>query len=218
MTKPLFLFDLDGPLIDVSERYYRLYCDLLKEANLVPISKEQYWQLKRQKISEAKIFARSSDANSADYERKRLELIESPQYMIYDRLHDGALKILEIFEKKYDLVLVTLRSSRVLLEEQLFKFDLNRYFCTVLSSGEAVSPRWKLKEKLVTDYLQGSRHVVGIVGDTETDLSAGKALGCRFKIFVDSGIREQKIFEKSQADYFLNHVLDLRQLVEEGIL
>ena len=45
-------FDLDGTLVDASERLYCLFCDLIPECTF---TKEEYWDLKRNKINHQKI-------------------------------------------------------------------------------------------------------------------------------------------------------------------
>ena len=48
-----FFFDLDGPILDVSTKYYQIYVDIVKELSGTPISKEAYWQNKRNKVPES---------------------------------------------------------------------------------------------------------------------------------------------------------------------
>ena len=52
--------DFDGPIVDVSHRYYRVYLDCLKQTKLPAhqirqLSKAEFWQLKRARIPEVKI-------------------------------------------------------------------------------------------------------------------------------------------------------------------
>ena len=44
----IFIFDLDGTLIDSSERMYMLFCELVPECKL---SKNEYWDYKRDKVN-----------------------------------------------------------------------------------------------------------------------------------------------------------------------
>ena len=48
----LAIFDLDGTLIDSSERMYKLFCELIPQTNL---TKEEYWNLCSKSISDYKI-------------------------------------------------------------------------------------------------------------------------------------------------------------------
>ena len=47
-------FDFDGTLIDVSERYYQIYCAAINTNScLIPF--EIYWNYKRERVAEEKI-------------------------------------------------------------------------------------------------------------------------------------------------------------------
>ena len=48
----IYIFDLDGTLIDSSERMYRLFCDLIPACSL---TKNEYWNYKRNKINHKKL-------------------------------------------------------------------------------------------------------------------------------------------------------------------
>jgi len=47
----LIYFDLDGPILDVSFKFHKIYTDLLGERGYTTLSKETYWQLKREHVS-----------------------------------------------------------------------------------------------------------------------------------------------------------------------
>ena len=46
------IFDLDGTIIDSSERMYRLFCKLVPQCRL---TKEEYWEYKRNKGNHKKL-------------------------------------------------------------------------------------------------------------------------------------------------------------------
>ena len=71
-------FDLDGTLIDASERLYKLFIDLIPDCKL---TKQEYWSLKRQNI-------------------KHKTIIEN----LVIKKH--FTRILESFKKKYNGILV----------------------------------------------------------------------------------------------------------------
>jgi len=83
MTGPIKLFfDLDGPILDVSERYFEVYCECLKKTSFIPLSKDNYWDKKRQKISEVEILAVAPKTELANmYSINRKKLIEDPVFL-----------------------------------------------------------------------------------------------------------------------------------------
>ncbi|MCY7334483.1 MAG: HAD family hydrolase, partial [Pseudanabaena sp. CAN_BIN31] len=59
MKKRIFT-DFDGPIMDVSERYYQVYLYCLEkirhpEQALVTLSKSEFWELKRSQVPEKEI-------------------------------------------------------------------------------------------------------------------------------------------------------------------
>lgn len=206
-------FDLDGPILDVSEKYYRVYSDILSQNGFKVLSKTEYWNAKRRKISEIEILQKSSAEPLIEiylYERKIL--IESDSYLIYDKLQDGALHVLETLCKKHKLILVTLRTYPEQLHKQLSYLNIKKYFVTVLSSGEETHPRWKIKYNLIKNFINGKMSDENIlIGDTETDVLAGKELGCK-TIAILNGIRTKELLLESNPDIIFKSIEDLLKL------
>jgi phosphoglycolate phosphatase-like HAD superfamily hydrolase len=206
-------FDLDGTLIDISEKYYRVYEDILAEAGFSTIEKKEYWNAKRQKVPEDQILA-MTDAKEfyEQYTKKRVALIESDYYLSDDCLQDGVIEVLKNFSMKYQLILVTLRRSTAQLDKQLVNLKLIDYFTDVLSSGEDLEPRWVIKYNLIREYLGSeydSSHIV--IGDTETDIKAGNEL-CFKTIAILNGIRTKELLIMSNPTFICESVGDLLNL------
>lgn len=71
--------DFDGVVVDLSERYYRVYRWRLTqvvepEQTLSPLTKEEFWALKRQKTSQTDIGLRSGLREDQLPEFKRLRM------------------------------------------------------------------------------------------------------------------------------------------------
>ena len=82
--------DLDGPVLDVSHRYYLIYSDLLKQADYLPFDHDSYWSLKRLSITEAAIVQRNMpECGVSDYLARRAQLLEDSTYLVYDLLQPG---------------------------------------------------------------------------------------------------------------------------------
>ncbi len=205
-------FDLDGPILDVSERYYHVYATLLRDYGLQPIAKDQYWDLKRKKVPEKQILAISSaEHEHARYASARKALIETPQLRALDKLQPGALEALGSLQARYPLVLVTLRSSRSDLDHQLQHLDILRFFQLVLSSGEEREPRWRIK----TDLIQPTASPGGprgyFIGDTETDILAGRHFGLP-TVAVENGIRTRELLQSFSPTWLIEGISKVTQL------
>ncbi|MFZ2631292.1 MAG: HAD hydrolase-like protein [Desulfosalsimonadaceae bacterium] len=206
----MFFWDLDGTIIDVSDRYYNLYKDIINDAGVDAIGKEAYWRAKCEAMPENEILKISgADAVFQNYHAKRISLIESEYYLSFDRLHEGIIPVLEYLSARFILVLVTLRSSPNQLNNELQRLSLKQYFTDTLSSGNQQSPRWQTKYTLIQEYMlikKGSGHFM--IGDTETDMKAGKELGLK-TIAVLNGIRTRRRLLQANPDIMLNSAKDL---------
>ncbi len=206
----MFFWDLDGTILNVSDRYYYLYKDILSNAGFDFLGKEAYWQAKRDATPESEILKLSgAEAFYQDYYTWRMSLIENDYYLSLDIVHEGVIRALEYLSMRFKLILVTLRSSRIALDDQLKRLSLSQYFIDILSSGEQQYPRWKAKYKLIQDYMskkKGSGHF--IIGDSAADIKAGNKLGLK-TIAVLNGIRSRRILKQLNPDIILNSAQDL---------
>jgi len=206
----LFFWDLDGTILDVSNRYYNLYKDILNDAGFDALGKEAYWQAKCEAMPENEILQLTgAEAFYEKYQYKRISLIESDYYLSLDKVHEGVIRALEYLSMRFKLILVTLRSSSIPLDDELKRLSLSQYFIDILSSGEQQYPRWKIKYRLIQDYMsgkKGSGHFM--IGDTETDIKTGNELGLK-TIAVLNGIRARRLLQQSNPDIMLNSAKDL---------
>jgi phosphoglycolate phosphatase-like HAD superfamily hydrolase len=199
--------DFDGPIIDVSERYYQVYQHVLREAaqnsSLSPLDKKTFWDYKRAKIPEREIGIRSGlDLEQAkEFARLRKKLVHAIEYFPLDEIHPTAIAALErLQEAGVMLGVVTMRLVRE-LEPALAKFDLERFFTAehryCIPNDHVKDDDIRDKAMLLTRaHATFKSNTVGtdaqcyMVGDTEADILAGQKLGIP-SLAVLSGIRDQ---------------------------
>src|SRR6516162_7729490 len=105
-------FDLDGPILDVSEKYYRVHQAILHDVGCPAGDKDEFWSLKRQRIAPTEILARSCPNLAARaYSQAWLTLIETLEFLRFDTIVPGAVEVLQSLGSRYHLRLVTLRRS-----------------------------------------------------------------------------------------------------------
>lgn len=179
--------DLDGTLLDISRRYYRIHQDVCREFGLSPLPFKTYWALKRQADQTVEFPALSSPRLREQLGRKRAALLETKTYLAYDRLIIGTRKTLKILDEAYEVVLITLRRNRESLEWQLDRLGLTGAFRDILASGEGDRDSRK-KLQLIRESVWHRRGLAAIAGDTETDILVGHSLGIA-TYAVSSGIR-----------------------------
>ncbi len=187
---PLFL-DLDGVLLDVSERYWRLHCDLLAPYGGARLDKATYWTRRRERQPLATVLHEGVDEDA--YRLAWLERIEAPEYLRHDTVVPGARERLVLLGRAHPLVLATLRRRRDHLLAQLETLRLRPLFADVLTArpGDAEVDDAERKARLISTSSLFRRGAI-VVGDTEVDVRAGKALGVA-TVAVLSGIRSRAL-------------------------
>jgi phosphoglycolate phosphatase-like HAD superfamily hydrolase len=206
MADNVILFDLDGTLLDIRQRFHKLHVDCLSELHGKSLSPEHYWQLKQAKTSEADILkVNHNDGLLPAYEARRKEQIEAVDYLQFDDYWDGMTFNLHNLGEKFDLVIVTLRNDPATLEWQVEHLGLRDFFPTILYPvpGDQSPVRYETKVTMVRHYY-GDRPLSGwFIGDTEVDILAGKALGLK-TCAVTFGLRNAEVMSALQPDFLAN--------------
>ncbi len=181
-------FDLDGPLLDVSERYYRVHREIVAGHPVPALGKEEFWEMKRRQVPVDALVAGADPAlTPAQYREKWLERIERPEFLAYDRVVPGALEVLRTLQERHALYLVTLRRDGETLRWQLDRLGMHPAFRQVFWGQRDGVPGCQIKvERIRTAGLARARDV--IVGDSEVDVLAGRELGM-VTIATANGIR-----------------------------
>ncbi|MEA5575372.1 HAD family hydrolase [Anabaena sp. UHCC 0451] len=207
--------DFDGPIMDVSERYYRVYQLCLQKTRypdqaVTELSKAEFWQLKRSQTPEKEIAFKSGlDAEQAqEFTKIRKQTVHTQPYFQYDSLVPDALDALsKVQQAGIDLAVMTMRRVRE-LDYAVDKYDLggffpeNRRYC--LSNDYVKTRDVEDKPLLMARALAELPPAAEtwMVGDTEADITAAKKHGIKM-IAVESGIRDRIQLELYQPDLIL---------------
>ncbi len=209
MPNPTAFLDLDGPLLDVSTRHYRVYADLCAHLGGTPLAHAEFWSAKRSKTPDAEILRRSGLSDSvAEYRASKLTRIEDPDYLRLDRLQAGAGDMLVRLAERYRVVLVTLRQRRDALQAELEALGIGRHFADVLSAPAGAAEGWEVKCALVRKAGITPEPRDFFAGDTETDIIAGKALGVS-TVAVCDGIRNESFLTALSPDWIIPTLSEL---------
>ncbi|MGQ9867156.1 MAG: HAD family hydrolase [Pseudanabaenaceae cyanobacterium] len=221
MTVRLYT-DFDGPLVDVAERYYRVYLECCErvpsDTPKLPLSKNAFWELKRAQVPEREIAWRSGfqrPEQTAEFVRWRQALVHSAPFLVYDRPWPTAIAALEeAVAAGIDLAIVTMRRHRELLPAvagyglgHLFRED--RRFCLAddyQKAGDTLD-KPQLLRRAVTQLPPCTQ--AWMVGDTEADILAAKRNNIP-SIAVTCGIRNETQLGLHHPEYI---VRDLREAI-----
>lgn len=215
--------DFDGPIMDVSERYYRVYQFCLAEARdthqtVNQLSKEEFWRLKRAQVPERQIGVMSGlyEDQARQFAQLRRQTVHTLPYLVYDKPTPGAIAALtRIQQAGIHLVVMTMRRTQE-LNAALEQYELGRFFppeCRYCLSNQYVKTQ-DIEDKplLMQQALKelSPAAQTWMVGDTEADIAAAKIHGIPV-IAVLSGIRDQERLAQYQPDQIVS---DLDEAVD----
>lgn len=172
MTKTLFL-DFDGTLIDSRVRLYELFQELVPESGL---SFEQYWDLKRQGLSQSSLLREKCSMNAEQIDIFRqcwMQKVEEQDRLALDQPLPGVGDFLDCAAGRYRLVLVTGRQHADRARNQIRDLGWSEHFSLIL-----VTAQRKAKASLILGHLTPSP-TDWMVGDSGEDILAGRELGIK---------------------------------------
>jgi phosphoglycolate phosphatase-like HAD superfamily hydrolase len=174
---PEIIVDLDGPILDVAERHFKVYCDIAAELGCALLPFETYWSQKRVPLGAKRILELT--ARPAPYEafaKRWLQEIERDVYLDIDTLQPGALTTLERWnDSGHRVVLATMRQNAVALERQLLALGLESKFHAVVVCDRLEGAIGKAESvaRVVGEVTKASYWI----GDTEVDVAAARRRG-----------------------------------------
>ncbi len=197
-------FDLDGTLLDSRCRLFTLFSDLLPGHGL---SMEEYWNLKRAKVSHETIVVETLGLPLQRWARFRLEwlaLIETPKYLALDSPFEGVDQMLrKLRGNGLSLYLATSRQFREETVQQIQRLGWPNLFTAVLVTRQRDDKAFTIRLAVP----ETSRRDI-VVGDTEKDIECGASLGLT-TIAVLSGFRNRESLEVHLPDHLFDKVTDI---------
>lgn len=195
-------FDLDGTLVDAKPRMYKLWQQLVPSSRL---SFDEYWHLKRDKISHEKLlkekFHYSGEAVEA-FLKEWMTGIEDPQLLAMDEPFAGVHGFLANCSKTNELYIVTARQFEDQAVQQISQYPWAGYITRVLVSNKANGKFDLVKELLNTDDHGW------FIGDTGKDIQTGKALGLKTAAVLSGFLSRERLLEY-HPDQIINTVINL---------
>jgi phosphoglycolate phosphatase len=221
LSKPTTIFcDFDGPIVDVSDRYYNTYQRALTDTaefyrelltsplqecsfarKLSPLTKAQFWQMKQDRIADREIARLSGmEGDEIDYFLDRvIEIVNRADLLQYDKIQPGVTWALGLLKSQgCRLILVTLRDRDEAINI-LETHGLMQLFTDIYgtSNSEAAYQNYsevktQLLKRAMRQHQVTERHLprAWMIGDTEADVLAGQTMGIA-TIALTCGIRSE---------------------------
>lgn len=197
------VFDFDGTLIDSSERMYRLFDFLIPQNEL---AKDDYWELKRNKISHERLIReRYPNMSFKKFNEEWMRLIEDKQFLLYDKVFDDTKRTLLELSNVYDLFLLTARQKKLALQEELIEMELFQFFKQILVT-EGNRTKTQTWNQFVTDISSAGKYIY--VTDMGRDVLEAKELGF-FTIGITHGFMSRECLLQYRPDYMIDNLNEL---------
>lgn len=182
----IIAFDFDGTLLDSRARHEIVMSDVLR-ANGIDMDVSGLVEFKRAGANNVDFMvSRGMDAAAARrIQSQWVARIERDEYLQHDVLYPDAIKMLDDYGARGDLILITARANAAGLQSQIDKFNLRGRFrdIYVVAPGPSASPA---KAEILSRV-----HAVCMIGDTASDADAAKTAGTKF-VFHENGFHNKK--------------------------
>lgn len=191
----IYIFDLDGTLIDSKKRHWLLMKEILEKHNIKPLDSfpQSYMGYKADGNSGLAYLNEVMGLSlkvSCKIQREWIKQIENDEWLKYDMLYVDTIPTLNRLQG--DILFLTIRENVSGLKSELNRLALNNFETIVLSHNEKKS---NILKQLNKDCI--------MIGDTEIDLHAANDFGCEYYI-LNRGFRSKKYWDahgvKSYAD------------------
>ena len=203
----MLYFDFDGTLVDVWQRYYRIFKDASRISGM---TFEDYVRLKKELPQDGDLARCFGAALPADYREKKRSFLEDPRYLAYDRLLVPKEQIREFFRSHSCRILTSRRSPEAFFDQlQALGLEQLREKCVVLNPDE---------KKTKTQYLRENHpdEAVYLVGDAEAEAQASQLDNVRVYL-VRTGLRNPETLPGAQKCVIIDHVSDFMNAFKESV-
>lgn len=193
--------DLDGTLIDVSNRQWTVYKYILEVYfNLKStLTKEDYWDLKREALLDDEVLHQEGiSIDNLKFRDLKNKIIEDEKFLKLDRCFTYSKKTLKALSNNHRLVLVSLRNNYQISFRQIEQLGIKPYFHKIFFKRAEVKPIWKVKvEGIKCDMASTNKmfNTFVIVGDTENEFHVAQELKMPV-ILISSGSRSKNQLRK----------------------
>ena len=199
------IFDLDGTIIDSSERMYRLFCKLVPQCRL---TKEEYWEYKRNKGNHKKLIeTKYPEVDFYEFNSKWMALIETDEYLDMDKNYPDTIEVLDKLKVNHTLYLLTARQSKTKLMVELRRLGLLGFFDKVMAT-EGQCTKEKLLEQEIKKTLGLADKSNIFISDMGKDIQLGKKIGY-YCIGISHGFMSRSRLLRYEPDEIVGELVEI---------
>ena len=198
------IFDADGTILDTRELIYQSYTHVLtRHGYEVPDRKTMFEEVRGNRAEDTygKLATRHDPVALVEihkqFQAERLDL-----WAAYEGLHDLIQAM-----KDAGLKLGICTSRGALVEEMLEHINVKHAFGSIVHADMVAQHKPHPEPLLkVLRELRVTPEAAVMVGDTDADIGAGKAVGVAFTIGMTHGVGTRALLEKTGADHLVDHL------------
>lgn len=199
------IFDLDGTLIDSSDRMYRLFCTLVPQCRM---SKAQYWDYKRNKINHEQLIMKYfPEINFEIFRNQWMKLIESDYYLAMDVNYIDTIKVLQKLQKQNILFLLTARQNKEGLIKELDRLELRNFFEKIFTT-EGKCSKQELWLKMIQKYEKLDNKDNVFISDMGMDILIGNRMGYK-TVAISHGFMNREKLQEYIPDVIIDELEQL---------
>ena len=195
--------DLDGTILDISNKYNHLYSSLRNKYGLRDLD---YWKIRSSGIGfeKALLSAGISSGRLSEFRNEWSAAIERDDALKHDLLFEGVWDKLHNLSVGNDIFLCTARANSESLLVQLGRLGIRDVFAELLMTKNAAP-----KSQTISDYY--ARNSIGrseddwLIGDTQSDIQAGQSIGIR-TCGVTTGLSTELMLKDAGATKVLDRL------------
>lgn len=175
----MIYIDFDGTIVDVWERYHRVF---MEASGIFDIPLAEYIQVKKKEQSDVRVAEYFSSKLPSRYWKKKRELLESPEYLRMDTLLLSAEELLSFFSSHSCRILTARRNPRNLYK-QLDWLGLSE----LKSKSIILDPDGAIqKQDYILQYSGGKDN--WMIGDSRAEAAAAEIPGTQVAL-VKTGLQ-----------------------------
>ena len=235
MTQSTLFCDFDGPIVDVSERYYQTYrCGLAQmqatggDLSIRHLSKAQFWTFKQNRVPDRQIAHWSGlEGDHIDTFLDRVSaLVNHPSLLVHDQLQARAYAGLSMLHQSgVRVVIVTLRPPdqvMAFLARHGLEHTISDLYGMPTDQAAYRNQTHHKIERLQAAVAAQTRQGYDLshpwmIGDTEADIMAGQALGLD-TVAVTCGIRSQSYLQSFRPTHLMPDLWTAAQCLQQQVL
>ncbi len=217
MEKKLLIFDADGTIWDSEKDVFLSFNRTLRVNGQKEVSKEEFQKLAGLDLKEMfeRVLPAEEKENADEYKKQyRKYYIDEGHYVDATTLFKDVKKVLDEFKDKGFYMAIASGKPKRVLDKMVSHFELDG-FCYVLGIGES-NFKHKPDPEIVNyimDELQINREDTVMIGDSASDILAGKNAGID-TIAVTYGFDKPENLSKENPTYMIDEFSKLSEIIK----